>query len=101
MDRAQQIEKGRLELGKQSLGRGLTHSRAAVDRSSRCARGIHACGVHSLSRVVRHRRGSATLDYVLVMGVVLPLAVFLFLICPVLMNLVYEFTVVVTSWPFQ
>lgn len=52
-------------------------------------------------RRVRVRRGAAALDYVLVMGVILPLAAFLFWACPIIMNLVYEMTCVLISWPFQ
>lgn len=47
------------------------------------------------------RRGNASLDTVLVMGVVLPLATLLFLVVPRIMNLVYEFTSVTVGWPFQ
>ncbi len=47
------------------------------------------------------RRGAAALDYVLVMGVVLPLAALLFLVAPRMMNLVYEMTCVLISWPFM
>lgn len=72
--------------------RGQWHDqRAHVSRRSRTSK-----------RQVSHcRRGAATLDYVLVMGVIFPLATFLFFICPMLMNLVYEFTVIVISWPFK
>lgn len=47
------------------------------------------------------RKGVATLDYVLVIGVVLPLAAFLLWACPKIMNLVYEMTCVLISWPFM
>lgn len=47
------------------------------------------------------RRGAATLDYVLVMGVVLPLAVFLMTIAPRMIRLVYEMTCVLVSWPLM
>lgn len=46
------------------------------------------------------RRGSATLDYVLVMGVTLPLAAFVIRVAPKMMNLVYEMTCVLVGWPF-
>ncbi len=46
------------------------------------------------------RRGAATLDYVLTMAVIFPLAVFLFWAAPKIMNLVYEMTCVLISWPF-
>ena len=48
----------------------------------------------------RARRGAAALDYVLVMAVVLPLAGFLMWAGPRMMNLVYETTAVLISWPF-
>ena len=46
------------------------------------------------------RRGAATLDYVLVMGIILPLATFLFWACPRIMAFVYNMTCVQWSWPF-
>ena len=46
------------------------------------------------------RRGVATLDYMLVIAVVLPLAAFLMWAGPRMMNLVYEMTAVLVSWPF-
>lgn len=49
----------------------------------------------------RRRHGAASLDYVLVMGVVLPLVVFVYWVAPRMMNLVYELTSVVMGWPFQ
>ena len=48
----------------------------------------------------RARRGVATLDYMLVIAVVLPLAAFLMWAGPRMMNLVYETTAVLISWPF-
>lgn len=47
------------------------------------------------------RRGAATLDYVLLMGVVMPLVVFVYWAAPRIMNLVYEFTTTVIGYPFQ
>ena len=38
----------------------------------------------------RRRQGLATLDYVLVLGVILPLAVFLFRVGPKIIRLAYE-----------
>lgn len=46
------------------------------------------------------RRGVATLDYALVMGIILPLATILFWVCPQIMNLVYEMTCVLMGAPF-
>lgn len=54
-----------------------------------------------LTRKLVRRQGAATLDYVLTMGVIFPLAVFLFWAGPRIMNLVYEMTCVLVSWPFM
>ncbi len=48
----------------------------------------------------KRSRGAATLDYILVLLVVMPLVIFLLRIAPRLMNLVYEMTSVLVSWPF-
>lgn len=47
------------------------------------------------------RRGAATLDYILVLGVVFPLAALLLWIAPRMMRLFYDFTTVVVTWPFS
>ncbi|MFM7073440.1 MAG: hypothetical protein ACKO38_16755 [Planctomycetota bacterium] len=49
---------------------------------------------------VRRPRGVATLDYVLLMGIVLPLAGFVLWAAPRMMNRVYEFTTALTGLPF-
>ena len=49
----------------------------------------------------RSRRGAATLDYVLVLGVILPLVAFIMWIGPRIMQLVYEMICVMVSWPFM
>lgn len=48
----------------------------------------------------RKRHGAASLDYVLVLGVLLPLAVFIMWAGPRLMRLAYEMFSVLVSWPF-
>ena len=48
----------------------------------------------------RARTGAATLDYVLVLAIVLPLVGFVLRVAPRIMNLVYEMTSVLVSWPF-
>lgn len=48
----------------------------------------------------KRRKGAATLDYVLLICVVLPLAGFVMWAGPRIMNLVYEMTCVLISWPF-
>ncbi len=50
---------------------------------------------------MRRRRGLATLDYVLVLGVILPLAAFLFRVGPKIINLAYEMVCTLLSWPFM
>jgi hypothetical protein len=47
------------------------------------------------------RRGLATLDYVLLLGVILPLAAFLFRVGPMIIRLAYEMVCVTVSWPFM
>jgi hypothetical protein len=46
------------------------------------------------------RRGVASLDYILVLGVLLPLIVFIMWAGPRLMRLAYEMLCVLVSWPF-
>jgi hypothetical protein len=47
------------------------------------------------------RKGLATLDYVLVLGVILPLAAFLLRIGPKIIHFTYEMVCVLVSWPFM
>ncbi len=54
-----------------------------------------------IAKYRRQRTGAATLDYVLLMAVVLPLIAFVLRIAPRIMNLVYEMTSVLISWPFM
>lgn len=49
----------------------------------------------------RLRRGVATLDYALLIGVVLPLAAFVLVIAPRIMLRVYEMVCTMVSWPFM
>ncbi|MFW6171183.1 MAG: hypothetical protein ACODAD_11890, partial [Planctomycetota bacterium] len=48
----------------------------------------------------RRRAGVASLDFVLAMGVILPMIAFVLWAAPRIMNLVYEMTSVLVSWPF-
>jgi hypothetical protein len=47
------------------------------------------------------RAGSAALDYVLVLGVILPLAAFILRIGPKIIGLVYEMVCMLVAWPFM
>jgi uncharacterized RDD family membrane protein YckC len=48
----------------------------------------------------QRRAGVAALDYVLVLGILLPLAAFILRIGPKIINLVYEMVSLLISWPF-
>ena len=50
---------------------------------------------------VGQRAGLASLDYVLVLGVIMPLAAFILLVGPKIMRLAYEMVCVLISWPFM
>jgi len=52
------------------------------------------------NRAKRRRRGAATIDYFLLIAVVLPLAAFMMQIAPRIMRSVYDLLTVVVSWPF-
>ncbi len=49
----------------------------------------------------RARRGLATLDYVLLLGVIFPLAAFIFRVGPQIIRLTYEMVCAMISWPFM
>ena len=51
-------------------------------------------------RARRRRAGVASLDYVLILGVIFPLVVFIMWAGPRIMRLVYEMVCVLVSWPF-
>lgn len=57
--------------------------------------------IHPSRLKLRARRGAATLDYVLLLAIVLPMAAFVLWASPRIMNLVYEMTCVLISWPFM
>jgi hypothetical protein len=48
----------------------------------------------------RRRRGQASVDYVLILGVILPMVAFIILRGREIMRLVYEFLCVMVAWPF-
>jgi hypothetical protein len=56
---------------------------------------------HTIGRGGRRRAGAASLDYVLVLGVVMPMAVFIMWAGPLMIRLVYEMVCVLVSWPFM
>ena len=47
------------------------------------------------------RAGQAAVDYVLILGVILPLMAFIMWIGPRIIRLVYEMICVLISWPFM
>lgn len=58
------------------------------------------CPVRS-DRRPAHRRGVSSLDYMLVLGVILPMLVFIFRVGPRIIRLAYEMVSVMVSWPFM
>ncbi len=46
------------------------------------------------------RAGVASLDYVLILGVVLPMAAFILRVGPRIIRLAYEMVSLLVSWPF-
>jgi hypothetical protein len=54
-----------------------------------------------LSHSAACRRGAASLDYVLVLGVILPLVVFIMWVAPRIIRLAYEMVCVLVSWPYM
>jgi hypothetical protein len=54
-----------------------------------------------LRRETGKRRGVATLDYVLVLGIILPMAGFILWIGPRMIRLAYDMVCVLVSWPFM
>jgi hypothetical protein len=48
----------------------------------------------------RRRPGAASLDFVLATAVILPMVAFVLWAAPRIMNLVYEMTCGLVSWPF-
>ncbi len=47
------------------------------------------------------RRGVASIDYVLILGIVLPLILFIFRVAPRMMQLAYEMVCALIDWPFM
>ena len=83
-------------------GDGLAQVKAIVHDKNRHALQRPTCRRSRLNRrSLRARRGAATLDYVLLLAIVLPMAAFVLWAGPRIMNLVYEMTCVLISWPFM
>ena len=57
--------------------------------------------MRSIGRTTRRRAGVTSVDYVLVLGVILPLAAFIMWIGPRIIRLAYEMVCVLVSWPFM
>lgn len=47
------------------------------------------------------RTGAASLDYVLILGVILPMVAFILRVGPRMIRLAYEMVSVLVSWPFM
>ncbi len=52
-------------------------------------------------RKTTSRSGVASLDYVLILGVVLPMVAFILWIGPRIMGLAYEMVCALVAWPFM
>jgi len=61
---------------------------------------VHCVPGRSLGRRLR-RRGSATIDYFLLICIVLPLAAFMMTVAPQAMRSVYDLLTVMVAWPFM
>jgi hypothetical protein len=62
---------------------------------------MRALGKRRIGRKRVRRRGAAAIDYVLVLGVVLPMVVFIMRVGPRLIRLAYEMVSVLVAWPFM
>ena len=49
----------------------------------------------------RRRAGAASVDYVLILGVILPMVTFIMWIGPRIIRVAYEMVMVLVSWPFM
>ena len=56
---------------------------------------------HLSRRKSGDRSGLASLDYVLILAVILPMVTFIMWIGPRIMRLAYEMVCVLVSWPFM
>ena len=67
-------------------------------RSASCQIGLHS---QRTKRAARRRRAAATIDYFLIICIVLPLAAFILRIAPRIMQSVYDLLTVMVAWPFM
>jgi hypothetical protein len=72
-----------------------------VPRAWRSTHGRVAGRQHSLRRSVQRLRGAASADYVLGLGVVMPLLLIAIPASRRIMQLVYEFAATTIAWPFM
>ena len=56
---------------------------------------------HRTRRESARRKGLASLDYVLIIGILLPLLAFIMSIGPQITQLVFEMVCVLVAWPFM
>lgn len=70
-------------------------------RPNRCSRSPRGSTSSRRARQHCRRRGVATLDYVLLIGIVFPLAAFVLVVAPQIMLRVYEMVCAMVSWPFM
>jgi hypothetical protein len=62
---------------------------------------MKATGRQPARQTGRRRSGLSSLDYILVLGVILPLAAFIITAGKRMIQLVYEMIVVLMAWPFM
>jgi hypothetical protein len=63
--------------------------------------GPHTPALSPRERGQRNRAGLASLDYVLILGVILPLVTFIMWVGQRIMGLAYEMACLLISWPFM
>lgn len=82
---------------------GKTTTQRRIARVGQCFRGLGLDRLEAgkIPRARRTRRGLASLDYALILGVVFPLTVFIMWAGPRIMWLVYEMVAVLIAWPFM
>lgn len=74
---------------------------ASAGRPLRTAFGDRSKAARSGRAVRRGRKGAASLDYVLILAVLLPLVALSIALSKLVMGLAYEVLCVLVSWPFM